>query len=494
MIIFILIILCLVILAIYNDTKKPKNFPNGPSWLPVIGNLNIYKKLLGSLGFHHLVWCELSKKYGNVVGLKLGRNIVVCVLGPDAIKEVMTREEFDGRPDGYLFRLRTFGKRLGIVFSDGELWQKQRKFSVNHLRHFGFGKKDMDMKIEVETKDLIDVFRKQCDKPIEMQTAFDISVLNVLWSMMAGNRFSLDDIRLQTLVNCIHHTFTLLDISGGILNQMPVLRHFAPDKTGFNDVVYGIEKLMVFLREVVDEHKSTLCSSHSRDLIDSFITKMDQPQKHESFTDEQLLSLCLDLLMAGSETTSNTLAFAILYMVKYPEIQKRVQDEIHEAVGVNRWPVYEDRIRMPYTEAVLMEVQRIANVPPLGIAHRAIRDTHLQGRRIPKDTIILPCLYSIHMDKDFWKDPETFRPERFIGEEGKIVIPEKYFAPFGYGKRRCLGEALAKSNLFSFFSAILYNFDIQKDPEHPEIDMIGRDGVTIAPKPYRVVLHPRADY
>lgn len=80
-----------------------------------------------------------------------------------------------------------------------------------------------------------------------------------------------------------------------------------------------------------------------------------------------------------------------------------------------------------------MEIQRRTNVPPLGISHRAVSTTYLFDYRIPKETIILPSLYSIHMDPLYWRDPLAFRPERHI-KNGKIFFEEKHFAPFGYGK------------------------------------------------------------
>lgn len=86
---------------------------SGPSWVPLIGNFSYYRRRHSSLGYHHLVWAELVEKYGPVVGLKMGRNLVVTVSGAEAVKEVLSRDEFDGRPDGFFFRLRTFGKRLG---------------------------------------------------------------------------------------------------------------------------------------------------------------------------------------------------------------------------------------------------------------------------------------------------------------------------------------------------------------------------------------------
>lgn len=88
---------------------------------------------------------------------------------------------------------------------------------------------------------------------------------------------------------------------------------------------------------------------------------------------------------------------------------------------------------MKYTEAVLMEVQRRTNIAPMGIAHRATKNTQLYGYNIPQGTIVLTSLYSVHMDAGFWRDPLVFRPERFLGENGNITVDEKYYLPFGTG-------------------------------------------------------------
>lgn len=127
----VVLLLALVFLLILYDVWKPKKFPpgiffkfvswvkfklkfSGPPWLPLVGNFTHFRSRLKILGYHHLVWAELTEKFGSVVGLKMGRNLVVTVSGPEAVKEILSRDEFDGRPDGFFFRLRTFGKRLGV--------------------------------------------------------------------------------------------------------------------------------------------------------------------------------------------------------------------------------------------------------------------------------------------------------------------------------------------------------------------------------------------
>ncbi|KAF5272510.1 hypothetical protein FQA39_LY18788 [Lamprigera yunnana] len=436
------------------ETWKPKEYPPGPRWLPIVGNYTFFRRRLEKLRYHHLVWDELAKMYGPVVGLKMGKDFVVTVFGMEAVREVLTRDEFDGRPDGFFFRLRTFGKRLGIVFSDGELWQKQRKFSLHHLKNFGLGKREMELNVAEESKELIADFDEKSGQ----------------------SDFHAQRIRCERDERSLDDDGRLLDISGGLLNQMPLVRFIAPNACGYTKVVSVLSRLWHFLEETIAEHRKTVCSSHSRDLIDAFLQKMNISTADDSFTDEQLLSLCLDLFMAGSETTSNTLSFAMLYMVKYADVQRRVQKEIDNVVGRNRWPTMQDKMNLPYTEAVLMEVMRIANVPPLGIAHRAICEATLFGYKVPKGSIVLTSLYSIHMDKNFWKDPDQFRPERFLTEERQLIIPDWNFLPFGRGKRRCLGESLAKTNYFHFFTAMLHNFVLERDPD---VDDVNTEGLTV---------------
>lgn len=152
----------------------------------------------------------------------------------------------------------------------------------------------------------------------------------------------------------------------------------------------------------------------------------------ETFSHEQLLSICVDFFQAGSETTSNTLSFAIIFMVNYPEIQFKVQNELNEVVGRGRLPSLNDRPKLKYTEAVIREVQRYVNVAPLAIAHKAMRDADLQGYQIPKNTNMIVSLFSLHMEKDYWKDPEIFRPERFLDDAGNLINHDN-FLPFGSG-------------------------------------------------------------
>lgn len=159
----------------------------------MVGALLTLGRMLKVQRFYHLVWHHFYCVYGAVVGLRVGNNHVVIVSGRKAIKEFYTIDAFNARPNGFFYRIRTFNQRLGLVFSDGVFWEGQRKFSVKILRQMGLGRSSMIEHIEREAADMLTHFRKISNGGgaiIEMQHAFDIPVLNILWALVAGYRYS----------------------------------------------------------------------------------------------------------------------------------------------------------------------------------------------------------------------------------------------------------------------------------------------------------------
>lgn len=145
---------------------------------------------------------------------------------------------------------------------------------------------------------------------------------------------------------------------------------------------------------------------------------------------------------------------------------------------------------MPFCEATVLESLRFFLSYTFGIPHRAIRNTNLCGFTIPKDTMLLGSFYEIMMSKSIWGDnADLFYPERFIVND-KIEIPEQ-FCPFAFGKHRCMGEILAKSNLFLFFTTLLQNFIFSVPNENPLPCDKPIDGATPSIKPYNVLILSR---
>ncbi|CAD7080762.1 unnamed protein product [Hermetia illucens] len=490
----VLFVITILILFIWKDTEKPQGFPPGPKWLPIVGSIPLIQQLHQFYKFYHLVWQHFTSYYGPVVGFRIGRDKLVVVSGREAIKELYSREEFNGRPKGFFFRVRTFGKREGVVFTDGHDWETLKRFSLKAMKQLGNGRSGMIAHIEKEAAEMVEYFRSKADTelPVDMGHAFDVPVLNVMWALLAGYRFHTDDDRLLMLLSKIHDSFRVIDMSGGILNQFPFIRHIFPEKSGYRKLVQTHLPIWNFLVETVVEIRDKMVpNTPPKSIIEAFLIEIESKNANSSvYNSEQLLAICLDFFQAGSETTSNTLGFGIIYMLHYPEILRKVREEIDMVVSRSRTPCLADRPNLPYTEAVIYEIQRFANVAPLAIAHRALSTTKFYDYVIPEDTIVIVSTYSLNMDKSYWKDPHNFRPERFLDEEGRLVHYDA-FIPFGLGKRRCMGENLARSSLFLFFSSFVQNFDVILFEGQPLPDIEGLDGITLSPKPYKAVLKIR---
>nr|BAN14691.1 cytochrome P450 [Plautia stali] len=487
---FFVLFIALLALLLF-EGARPVRFPPGPCWIPILGNYLLFYELRKKLGFTHLVWEWLSKRYGPLVGVKLGKDKLVIGTNLPVVKELLTKEQFEARPDGFFFQFRAFGERYGLVFVDGEFFNEQKRFVMKHLKSFGLNKSIMEDRISSEAEELIQhILKIQKDDGLVIPGIVEISVVNILWSIVAGRRFELDDKKAQDLVDNIHTSFRLQDMSGGILNQMPFLRFICPELTSFNKLKDVLGNLTSFVKKIIDEHRETVSSYENRDLVDAFLNEMKkQGGNNSTFTEKQLIILLLDLFLAGPETTSATLGFAALYLIHYPHIQNKLHDELDKVIGKGKRPCMKDKPTLVYMEAFTMELQRIINVTPTTVSHRAKEDADVMGYRIPKDSIVLANLYSLHMSKDYWTDPENFRPERFIDENGAIVQYD-FFIPFGLGKRRCIGEALAKTSLFLYLTALLQKFRIRPVSEElPPIKSL--DGATISPAPFRCFFEPR---
>ncbi|KAK6965386.1 cytochrome P450 2U1-like isoform X2 [Biomphalaria glabrata] len=150
--------------------------------------------------------------------------------------------------------------------------------------------------------------------------------------------------------------------------------------------------------------------------------------------------------------------WCLLYMLYYPEVQQKIYKEIVEQIGTERPPNITDKSNLKYLTAVIMEVQRKASIVPLSLPHLCNKDTTLAGYNIPKGTIVMPNLDAIHSSKEIWGDPENFRPERFLDAKGNIIKKEELM-PFSIGRRICLGESLAKMELFLYLSTLFQKFE-----------------------------------
>lgn len=234
----------------------------------------------------------------------------------------------------------------------------------------------------------------------------------------------------------------------------------------------------------------------ARDLVDAYII---QQKRHEAdgkqsyFSDQQLIQIMSDIFSAGLETVTSTIDWSILFMILNPKCQKRVQAEIDKVIGRDRRAELSDLASMPYTEATIFEVLRRSNVVPLGNAHATLEDASIGGYFIPKGTQVLPNLYGMNMNAKLWSDPDSFEPTRFLLANQERAQKPDHFIPFSVGRRVCLGDLLAKMEVFLFLVGLLQKFDLSVAPEDSEKPprVEGTIGLSNAPVAYKVSISLR---
>ncbi|XP_008275703.1 cytochrome P450 2J2-like isoform X2 [Stegastes partitus] len=460
---------------------RPHNFPPGPWALPFVGNI------FTGLDFKTIE--KLAQEYGPVFSLRKGSERLVFISGYNMVKEALVNQldSFTDRPIVPLFH-ETF-KGIGIAMSNGYLWKKQRKFANTHLRYFGEGLKSLDKYIEVESNFLCEAFKDEQGRPFNPHYTITNAVGNIIFSVVFGQRFEYSD---PTFRNILELDNDAVILAGSAQTQLydafPALMKRLPGP--HNGIFSSSTSLEASIRREVESHKLDLDPSNPRDYIDNFLIEEKHNRNTEEGFDEGNLALCcLDLFLAGSETTSKTLQWGLIYLIQNPHIQERVQAEIDRVIGQTRQPSMADRPNLPYTDAVIHEIQRMGNIVPLNGLRVAAKDTTLGGCFIPKGTSVMPNLTSVLFDKNEWETPNTFNPEHFLDAEGRFVRREA-FLPFSAGRRACLGEGLARMELFLFFVSLLQRFHFST-LDGAELSTEGITGATRTPYPFKIYAKSR---
>lgn len=184
-----------------------------------------------------------------------------------------------------------------------------------------------------------------------------------------------------------------------------------------------------------------------------------------------------------------------MYLVAYPEIQERLHRELNEKIGKDRTPRLSDRPDLPLLESFILETFRHSSFLPFTIPHCTTKNTSLNGYFIPKDTCVFVNQWQVNRDPELWKDPSSFNPDRFLSADGtelNKVEGEKVLA-FGLGKRRCIGEAIGRSEVFLFLAILLQRFKFNSMPGEI-LDMTPEYGLTMKHKRCRLRATPQPGF
>uniref|UniRef100_A0A671SNA3 Vitamin D 25-hydroxylase n=1 Tax=Sinocyclocheilus anshuiensis TaxID=1608454 RepID=A0A671SNA3_9TELE len=455
-----LVITLFILLVIRQLVKqrRPRGFPPGPTPLPIIGNILHLSKVIF------------------IFSLDLGGVSTVILNGYDAIKECLYHqsEVFADRPSLPLFQKMT---------KMGGNWIEHNKLAVNCFRYFGSGQR-MFEKISEECLFFLDAIDQHQGKPFNPKHLVTNAVSNITNLIIFGQRFTYDDSDFQHMIEIFSENVELAASGWAFLyNAFPWMEYVPFGK--HQKLFRNANEVYDFLLQIIKRFSQDRVPQSPQHYIDAYLDEMEQSatDKATSFSQDNLIFSVGELIIAGTETTTNCLRWAMLYITLYPRIQEKVQMEI-DCILNGRPSALEDKQGMPYVEAVLHEVLRLCNVVPLGIFRATSQDAVVRGYTIPKGTMVITNLYSVHFDEKYWSNPSIFWPERFLGCNGKFVRHEA-FLPFSIGKRHCLGEQLARLEMFLFFTTLLQRFHLQF-PEGFIPSLSPKLGMTLQPRPYSI--------
>ncbi|XP_075713921.1 cytochrome P450 1A1 [Rhinoderma darwinii] len=472
-----------------------KNVPKGtmpvpgPMPLPLIGNLLSLSKN------PHLSLTKMSETYGDVLQIQIGTKPVLVLSGLETLRQALLKqgEVFSARPDLFTFRHVGDGQSLTFSHDSGEVWKARRRLAHNALKAFAIspslassGTTLVEDHISKEVEYLIRKFAEL----IEEKGEFDhyryvvVSVANVICAMCFGKRYSHDDQEFLDLVN-LTDEFGAAAASGNPADFIPILQYL-PSRTMKNFININ-KKFTSFTQKIVHEHYRTLDNNVIRDITDSLIQHSQEKKLDENsnvkLSEQKIVNIANDLFGAGFDTITTALSWSLMYLVAYPEIQEKIQIELDQVVGRERRPKLSDRAQLPYTEAFIFEMFRHSSFLPFTIPHCTTSDTVLNGYFIPKDICVLINQWQVNHDPKLWKDPFCFCPERFMTKDGMSVNKEESekVMVFGLGKRRCLGEAIGRIEVFLFLTTMLQQMQFSKQ-EGEKLDMSPQYGLTMKHK------------
>ncbi|XP_029446183.1 cytochrome P450 2G1-like isoform X2 [Rhinatrema bivittatum] len=409
-------ICCILIQSIGRKMYRKGNLPPGPTPFPIVGNLFQIKSREMVQSFK-----KLQEEYGPVFTVYLGNRPVVMVCGFQAVKEA-----FIDQGDDFLDR--------------GNIPVLERMLQSSEL-------------------------------PVDPCSHLSQASANIICSVVFGMRFDYGDKEWVTMLNNMNKSFHIQGTFWGQLYDIiPKIMCYLPGP--HNQMFRLIHGLTEFISQRVKLNHETLDPSYPRDFSDYFLIRMDKEKENPSseFFVKNLLMTILDIFIGGVETTSTTLKYGFLVLLKHPEIEEKIHEEIDSVVGRNHSPSIEDRRKLHYTNAVIHEIQRFIDITPMGGMHSVVRDTQFRGYTIPKGTDVCMFLSSVLSDPKYFRDPENFNPGHFLDENGEFKANDA-FVPFSMGKRNCLGLGIAQMELFLIFTTVLQNFSLKPVLQPKEIDL-----------------------
>nr|XP_006820408.1 PREDICTED: steroid 17-alpha-hydroxylase/17,20 lyase-like [Saccoglossus kowalevskii] len=491
------VLILLVVFIVANgllNLRPPSGFPPGPLGYPYIGHV------LDLANEPHIRWTQYAKKYGDVITIKIGTLNCVVLNSIEVINEALVKKQndFAGRTSQYSTDLLSENGE-DIVFGDfTPKWKFLRKVGHQAIRNYASGEKLEDLVRHEAFPRLQKAVADKNGESFYPKPLLYFTVANIIATMCFGQKYEVNDPELKEILKMIDDTNE--SFGNGLLADYISIFQYIPTK-GIREAKRFMTNWLGLIQGKVTAHKNKFNKDNPEvhDLIDNLLkiqndAKIAGEDQADKLTDINLRQTVSDIFGAGLDTTTNTFDWCIAFLACYPDVQTKVQNEIDDVIGLDRLPLLSDKGKLPYCDAVIHEVMRIRTVVPFAAPHKTCCDTSVGGYNLPKDTMVFLNLWNVHMNDKHWENPDEFRPERFLDADGKALPKPESFLPFSAGRRVCMGEVLAKSEMFLVFICLFQNYTFKVAPgkEKPNLSP-SLENLIVRCRPYNVIAHPRKE-
>ncbi|CAH8392378.1 unnamed protein product [Eruca vesicaria subsp. sativa] len=437
------------------SSTRSTALPPGPPRLPIIGNIHQVGKL------PHRSFADLSRTYGQIMHLKFGRLNTVIITTPEAAREVLRKHDqtLSGRMSPNAVRSINHHKvSVAWIHPSSDRWRLLRKLSVTHL----FSPQRIEATKALRMKKVQELI-KFMDESSEREEAVDISrasfvtTLNIISNIL----FSVD---LSSYGSEKSNGFYDSIIGAMEAAGSPDLANFFPF-LGFLDL-QGISKKMKLCTEKLFKVFQGFIDTKT---VEKSLRRKPKDASNSDFLDvlldeaeldnNDIEHLLLDMFVAGTDTSSSTLEWAMAELLANPKKMAKAQAEIERMIGQDGLVQEPDISEFPYLQAVLKETFRLHPDVPLLLPRKAETDVEIFGYLVPKDAQVLVNVWGIGRDPNVWENPTRFEPERFLGKVTDVKGKHYELTPFGAGRRMCPGLPLAVKMVSLMLVSLLYSFD-----------------------------------
>ena len=457
----------------------PRKLPPGPRGLPLFGSL------LEIRHDTHIAIDRLAKRYGDVCLMRFGSVPTLVISDAELLHEAFGKAVLADRWASEIMNALSGQKDL-VMAPYGDHWRQMQRFANRELLSARNIENVRELHIAHVVDGLVSQMAEMGDagelvSPPEL-TARSNSTL--MFRSIFGQPENASEEFLQqreALLEYISWIFSSAT-STNLADYIPWLR-FLPNNA-VKEAVRQAEIGGAIIRSLVEDARNRpgLDLSAPTSLVEVMLAQQDEGE----ITEDMTLDLCMDLIIAGTDTSAQTVNWFLLIMANRPEIQAKVHEELDRVIGRDGLPTVDDRTRLPYLFACLAESMRYRTIGPLGLPHRASEDADIGGYLIPAGTQVLGNIYSIHHDPQHWDSPDEFNPDRFLPQEDGSMSPaltSPAYLPFGTGHRRCPGRRFAETTVWLHITRLLHRLHF-KTPDGRPITEDEVFGLATSPKPY----------